>query len=441
MFEGVSPADGQAAPKRLAHLDGLRGWAALAVVCSHAILAADDALMTGQSAESHGRWDVWLSGTPVFPLPNAGNLAVCLFFGLSGLVLAHSYARSRRTWFGLVSQRFVRLVIPMLAGCIVAWALLAAGLMPNGRAALLTKSDWLQIQYHQRPDLLRAALEPPLTLLGRHFDVRTTYDASLWTMPIEALGSAILIAVFAAARALGLRSLRTAGAACACLGLLLHGYYVCLILLGAAAGLLWPSRRVRLPRPWMVLCLLLGLFLGTLPYSAARWPIYGWLVGAVLPLVPAPGDWAMRPEDFCHALGAVLVLAAVLCNAPLQAQLGRPLGQWLGRISYPLYILHLPLLMAVECWLMLAFHAWHVPGATAIIPVVTVAIIVATVSVVAPSIERFAIGTARRAGDAADRLLPWHGRRACATNVITLLPASSKNACNSNAEAKADQKG
>lgn len=357
-----------------------------------------------------------MSGTPFFPLANVGNLAVCLFFGLSGLVLAHSYARSRRTWVGLLSQRFIRLVIPMLAGCILAWALLIAGLMANGRAGLLTKSYWLEIQYHQQPDFLQAVLEPVLTLLGWHFDVRTTYDSSLWTMPIEAFGSAVLIAVFAAARALGLRDLRNVGAVCALLGmlLLLQGYYVCLMLFGAAAGLLWPSRG-RLLWPWMLVCLLSGLFLGTLPYSVARWPIYGWLVGAVSALVSAPGNWTMRAEDLCHALGSILVLVAVLSHVPLQVHLGRPLGQWLGRISYPLYILHVPLLMMVECWLILAFDAWHIPGATAIILPVAVGVVVAIVSLVAPSIERLAIGTARWVGGAIDGLMPWHVRTAPAS--------------------------
>src|SRR5450432_239103 len=106
---------------RFAYLDGLRGWAALLVVLHHGTIAIDFALYTGQPADSRGFWDVRISGTPFFPLAPGGSLAVCLFFALSGFVLAHAYSRSQQNWLALAVRRFVRLGIPMLAGCLFAW--------------------------------------------------------------------------------------------------------------------------------------------------------------------------------------------------------------------------------------------------------------------------------------------------------------------------------
>ena len=65
---------------RLAYLDGLRGWAALAVVLSHGMVAIDFALYTGSPHDSRTSWDVWMSGTPFGLVAAAGNTAVCFFF-------------------------------------------------------------------------------------------------------------------------------------------------------------------------------------------------------------------------------------------------------------------------------------------------------------------------------------------------------------------------
>ena len=112
------------AKNRFAYLDGLRGWAALLVVFHHGIIAIDFALYTGQPSESRGRGDLWLSGTPFVPLAASGNLAVCIFFALSGFVLTHAYINSRQYWLSLVARRYLRLGLPMLAGCLFAWMLL-----------------------------------------------------------------------------------------------------------------------------------------------------------------------------------------------------------------------------------------------------------------------------------------------------------------------------
>ncbi len=170
---------------RFAYLDGMRGWAALLVVFHHGTIALDFALYTGNPAESRGLWDLRISGMPFVLLAAGGNLAVCGFFALSGFVLAHAYSRSRQYWPSLVLRRYVRLGIPMLAGCLIAWMLLALGLMPNASAAQLTRSSWLAAQFHQRPSLLQAVIEPITLLLGSASSFSTSYDSSLWTMPFE----------------------------------------------------------------------------------------------------------------------------------------------------------------------------------------------------------------------------------------------------------------
>lgn len=131
---------------RFAHLDGLRGWAALLVVFHHGMLALDFALYSGQRVDSRTSWDIWLSGTPFFPLAPAGNVAVCTFFILSGYVLAHAYTRSRQVWLALAVRRYLRLGLPILAGFGFSFLLLRLGLLGTGAAAQITHSSWLHRQ-------------------------------------------------------------------------------------------------------------------------------------------------------------------------------------------------------------------------------------------------------------------------------------------------------
>jgi len=140
---------------RYAHLDGLRGIAALIVVSLHGILAFDFALYTGLPADSHGAWDIRISGLP-FLLPLAGDYAVCLFFALSGFVLAHSFSRTNLGASALIVKRYARLCLPILAACLSSWALLASGLTFNHDAARVIGSSWLDSQMRQEPDLQTA---------------------------------------------------------------------------------------------------------------------------------------------------------------------------------------------------------------------------------------------------------------------------------------------
>jgi peptidoglycan/LPS O-acetylase OafA/YrhL len=392
----------------LGYLDGLRGWAALLVVFSHGILAVDAALLSGQRPDSRAPFDLWLSGTPFFPLANGGNLAVCLFFALSGYVLAHSYARSRQSWLALVARRYVRLVIPMLAGCVIAWALLSAGLLSNHAASEITRSSWLGMQFQQMPNLGQAIVEPLATLLAIRTEVTQTYDSSLWTMPIEALGSLVLITAFALAGRLGHRRDRYVGLACAVLTLCLGGYYLCLVCFGAALRLLQPARFPVFGRVGTTALFCLGLALGTVPYSPTRWPIYNALAAFMTPFVQGTSIWRFDPVGFWHGVGAALILLAGMGSPGLQAAFSRPAARFLGRISFPLYILHVPILMVVESWMILLTDRLGLPpfiGAIVSL-LVFVAVALGITALVSPAIEGGAIALSTWVGKMIDKRLP-----------------------------------
>jgi len=387
---------------RLGHLDGLRGIAALLVVGSHAIIAADAALLSGQTPDSRNSWDIWLSGTPFFPFDNAGNLSVCVFFLLSGYVLSQSYSATRQSWPALAVRRLVRLVIPMLAGCLGAWALLALHLMRNQQAAAITHSGWLTAQYLQRPHFFTALAEPFRFLAFRTMPLRDMYDSSLWTMSVEGAGSLLLMTLFL----LRLRRI-WAGPLLVVLLVALHGYYICLFCAGALWFMFHPQARLK--SWWLIFSLLLaGIWLGTLPYSPSRWHIYTIMCDWAAPFMPPPSSFALGPAALFHAIGAMLIIVTLTIAPPLQHVLSRPWARYLGKISFPLYVFHVPLIMVTECETLLLADRIGLPAGLGAVLGIAVGIGsgLAAAALITPWLEPAALKASAYAGRAVDRLLP-----------------------------------
>ncbi|MES2691064.1 MAG: acyltransferase family protein, partial [Bacteroidota bacterium] len=75
---------------RLTYFDGLRGVAACMVFFSHLLCAFYPATNTGLTSQVHitGNAELFMRNTPFNVLFN-GELAVCIFFVISGYVLSH----------------------------------------------------------------------------------------------------------------------------------------------------------------------------------------------------------------------------------------------------------------------------------------------------------------------------------------------------------------
>jgi peptidoglycan/LPS O-acetylase OafA/YrhL len=427
---------GETKKDRFAHFDAMRGWAAVLVVFIHGIIALDYALLTGRPIDSRAPWDIWISGIPLLPFGAGGSFAVCIFFALSGFVLTHAYLRSRQNLPALVTRRYVRLGIPMLAGCLLSWMLLALGLMRPHPAALITHSTWLGDQFHQKPEIIAAVMEPIKLLSGFLSILSSTYDSSLWTMPIEAGGSLVLMTIFVFLRRAGRHSERVAGYVFCLLTVVGIGTYFSLFAFGAALRVLRPGKifvALGNSREALVILVVLGLFFGTVPFSVERWAIYNWL--ADLANHAIWNTWLLQrsPETFWHGIGAALIFLAVACSASMQSALSRPIGRFLGRISFPLYVLHVPILMVIECHAILICDQIGLPPFAGAL-VSLAAFVVAAVSVAAiltPLVEGGAIALSSLAGKVVDMRT-----KQVAAQVVTLFGFSRRSATRSFPEAK-----
>lgn len=395
---------------RFEHLDGLRGLAALNVMLGHGVLAFDYALYTGNPGESHAGWDVPLSAFPLL-LPIAGqNFSVAIFLVMSGFVLAHAFGASALGAPALAAKRFTRLALPILAATVFAWALLAAGLMFHQAAVPFTQSAWLGQQLAHTASLPSALTEGLFGAMLGPWSYAASYDSSLWTMSIEFAGSMLLIGAFTARRRFGDagQNRRLGAGVLALIGAILYPTYVSLILVGAAICLL-DLQRVRLPGSLCVGLGTLAVLMGTVPCSAARGAFWDSLValvpGQAVP-VPfdrlGPGAARMDAPAIWHGFGAVLLLMVVECSPTLRGLLADRRTRFLGLISFPLYVVHVPVLLSVGCGVFLLLNAAGLPYAVAACAAVLCYAVIALglASVAARFVERPAIRAANQAGRA-----------------------------------------
>lgn len=403
---------------RFAHLDGLRGVAALNVAVGHAVLAFDFALYSGKAADGHGEWDVAAASWPLL-LPVAGqNFSVCVFLVLSGFVLAHAFGASSLGAAGLIAKRYVRLGLPILAATLFAWSLLRAGLVANHEAAALTRSAWLDIQMSHGASIAAALQEGLFGSLLGPWSYAASYDSSLWTMSVEFAGSVLLI-ILCKARARAGPAGRAAllwGAAPLAVGAALYPCYVGLVLAGAGLQMLgapqWLRRRAAHPAIGAGL-VGLALLAGTIPYAeGAIWDALRQVVPSrALPLPSAlfglPGAAAMDRTSLWHGFAAVLLLLGVEVSPGLRQLLSRPWVGFLGLVSFPLYLVHVPVLLSVGCGVFLlgAGAGLPYPAAVALGMAAYGAVALALATAAVWLVERPAVRAANWLGAATDGVI------------------------------------
>ncbi|MFD1715940.1 acyltransferase family protein [Amnibacterium flavum] len=323
-----------AASGRLGALDGLRGVAALVVVLHHLMEVARPHLDTGASAAPGGLW-WWLNDTPL-ALFTAGSEAVVLFFVLSGLVVALPALRSRSfSWAGFLASRLVRIMLPVWAALVLASVLLVA--VP--RDTSLFPAGWLVD--NNAATLTAGTLIDEATLSRYSYDI----DNVLWSLRWEMLFAVLLPLFIVAARAAA-RFWWVIGPVV--LGIAVTGFavgdgtlsYLPAFLLGTLVAVLLPRLTA-----WAA------------ERNTASWFRIGWpllLAAALLGFVaselarPLVADAtiveALRGVSVASSV-AVIVLAIVV--PAVREALTRPLFAWLGRISFSLYLVHVPIIVAL----------------------------------------------------------------------------------------------
>ena len=317
---------------RLLALDGLRGVAAFIVVLHHLLLMAEPVSKPSGAQDVGSAW--WFAESTPLKLLTAGHEAVLVFFVLSGLVVAlPAVKRVDFSWPGLVASRFVRLFLPAWASIVVATALM---LVVPRVPWQVTGGSWLARQVEDDWRWQNLVAEWSLMISS------VPQNNVLWTLRWELAFSLLLPGYLVLAMALRRRWLPTGALA------------VGLSVAGAVAGI---EALTYLP------VFFLGTLLAVRLRSFERWSESRAARRVLLGVLAAGGvvliaEWLLAPvvplgTDGSHALiglstlGAVGVVTAAAGATGFRGLLERSVPQFLGRISFSLYLVHLPVLASL----------------------------------------------------------------------------------------------
>jgi peptidoglycan/LPS O-acetylase OafA/YrhL len=287
----------------------MRGIAAIAVVMFHA--------------------DIYFHGL----YPRSAYLAVDLFFCLSGFVIAHAY--DNRLAVGLTPAEFMRIRILRLYPLYIAGSALTITAVA---AALFVKHDASQWTVHDFEIAVPAAL---LMLPAPFFQNIFSLNIPAWSLFYELVANAVYAtSLFSVAWLTRL-----------VVGLATGGIIVQILLFGHIdQGTLWPSTFWALARVFFSFPL--GIMLYRLhrtmrPIAVPSPLLLGVLVVALY--VPLSGVGRMLFDTiFVLFASPALVLLGSL-SAPSGPSL-RKFYRFLGLISYPIYVIHFPVIMILNSW-------------------------------------------------------------------------------------------
>lgn len=325
---------------RIYSLDGLRGVAALSVLVHHSIIVPYPQMRAIYSAEHPiepvGSLLWWFTHTPLH-VPWLGAEAVFTFFILSGLVLTRPVLGARPfSWLSYYPKRLVRLYLPVWGSL----ALVVAVTLMVAAAGVPTSQEWADTNAAKftPSNLIRDAV----VLMGL-----TPLNGVLWSLRWEILFSLLLplYIIFAATK----RVPWQAKVAVVVLAVILSRtllidhrlfgelfFYMPMFALGAIMAAEFErmeelANRISSPG-WAVLCGITALLLSAYWLTLAFTPPI-----VLLDVSPA--------ISFLRA-GALVFIAAF--NPQARRFLGMRQVQWLGLISFSLYLIHAVLLEAVN---------------------------------------------------------------------------------------------
>lgn len=321
---------------KITYLDGLRGLAALSVIFSHVFLWFNPYLHRGAVAnQTAGEFSQWLFNSP-FTFFYRGNAAVWLFFALSGFVLTYSLLKRKDSIESLrtaASKRYFRLGIPVFFSVLIGYLLMKLGVF---QAKELGATASFNLAYTYGGDLwgmLKQAIWGSM-LLGQG-----SYNYVLWTISIEFYGSMLVFAVIALFGG-NVQVLRLVSVLMFCFFIVsFERLYSSMALF--SVGMFLATFKIRERSGiGLVICslvsLVIGLYLfGYHPGSDA----YTYLVkfaGVYKAHIPSNLNWPV----FYPQVGAIFVLLCVLISAKIFKILDYSFFQWLGKISFSLYLLH-----------------------------------------------------------------------------------------------------
>ena len=317
---------------KLVPLEGLRGIAAIIVMLGHLVRG----LVPPDDVKWHGLHQVhrWLLN---------GGAAVTIFFVLSGFILSLPFAkdRSRLRVLTALLKRWPRLAVLTTIACLFSWGLIVLSQDSYTRAAAVTGNAWMAAHFNsplQGQDISwMAALREGLYRVFLSGDSK--FDSPLWTMRIELFGS---FAIFLAAPILF--AMKHWPLRLAAIGLVMIAggasfplTYISDFLVGTILAMLFAENRMpRFSNKAALAMGVAGIYLFC--FSAGENHFIHAPIKALLP--------AGETAHFVWDVSAVLIILVLLGNPFLRRVFSKNWAIWLGLLSFPIYLLHVPIMLS-----------------------------------------------------------------------------------------------
>ncbi|KAF2195334.1 hypothetical protein K469DRAFT_698913 [Zopfia rhizophila CBS 207.26] len=359
-------------PRDANWIDGLRGVASFMVVCGHLCTAFVPWL---HSPAHDPKSAPHLFQLPFFRLCVGGRSAVALFFLITGYVnsigpIGKSRAGNTDAAFSGIARsalaRSGRLVLPTMIATMFSWFL------ANTNAYHMTKhvdSTWIRQGWHRQEPTMWQAIK---TLVRAEVETWTIgwddYDGTQWTLHLFLEGSMLVYMTMFA-------TVLVKPKARIFIFAMLYLYFWQLgegLAIGALKGLnivigmfvaelhnhYGDSATSILPTPVPALLIVVGMFMAGYPQDAPQNARWSHMMAKFMHSITAKDADIRRYWD---SIGASTVLLGIFFSRNARRVLTSPVFNFLGRVSFPVYLLHNSLIKSVLTWMVYLPSAMNPP--------------------------------------------------------------------------------
>jgi len=337
--------------KRLGYLEGIRGVAAFMVVIHHYLLAFYPTQASGEIKNAHfAPLELWYYHSPFIFLTN-GQFFVYIFFALSGYVLSKKYFLEKEIAYlnSAFIRRLPRLYIPMAFSLVIAFLLMKLTLDFNIEASTITKSIWFAALKgdHSVFKFIESLL------IKTMFFKDNSYNTVLWTISAEFYGSLLLFSALALTGKI--RNSFWVFITILILLLISENFEYAAFILGYMLNY---NYVIKFKQPvyrkfFVVFIIILGLFLGGFPHIYYKdTPT---IVGTFYQFLNY--NFIIKRGAFINETGAFLIILAVLQSDKLQVFFSNRIFDFLGAVSFSMYLIHVLVLQSFSSFLFLKLQA------------------------------------------------------------------------------------
>lgn len=316
---------------RLYWVDGLKGIACLLIFTHHFLLAFYPASYYGINSVSHFKYDTWFATSPISFIVN-GNFLVHLFCILSGLLISYNLIKNfniDRVSNSLL-KRYFHFSIPILIVGLVVYIMLKFHLFTNISTSLLTGSSWLSSYYTNILSLKQILISALINTLFVGDDMIST---AFWMMSYIFYGT-FLTYILNFISFHKNRKILYFYIILLVILIFLNSYMACFVIgYLLAYGMIKIKNKLgsKIDSFIGIVFLILGFFFGGYPSGVIPTNIYSLLPNNIF---------------LFHLIGATFVIIGVYFLNPLKRIFSTRIFKSLGKISFSIYLIHIPLLFS-----------------------------------------------------------------------------------------------